>query len=130
FTRRGALDVANPILLDKVAISYPNMRIIVAHVGQPWYAETIVLMWKHPKVYADISARTARRSQLYNILRMAIDYRVTHQFLWGSDFPVFAPGASMAHLKALSDFGPAGFEVPADVVREILSRQLSDLGLH
>lgn len=103
FTRGGTLEYANPILLDKVARSFDNLRIIFAHVGQPWYTEVVAMMYKHPTMYADISARFHRPWQLHNILLAARDYGVSDRILFGSDFPVLTPAFCVEQLKRINE---------------------------
>jgi hypothetical protein len=56
FVRPGPLKYANPILLEDIAIACPNLRIVIAHMGHPWETECVVLIRKHPNLYANISA--------------------------------------------------------------------------
>lgn len=127
--RRGVLEVAQPVLLDRVAREFPRTKIIVAHVGQPWQHEVIPLLRKHPNVYTDLSARCARPAQLETILRLAHDYGVLDKVLWGSDFPVFDPGEHMRQLLGISE--RLGREViPAGELDALVyKRPLSVLGL-
>jgi uncharacterized protein len=103
FTRKGTLEYANPILLDKVARTFDNIRIVVAHVGQPWFAEVVAMMYKHPTMFADISARFHRPWQLHNILLAARDYGVADRILFGSDFPVLRPSFCVDQLRRVND---------------------------
>jgi predicted TIM-barrel fold metal-dependent hydrolase len=103
FAARGPLEHANPILLDKVAAAFPQMRIIVAHMGQPWYAETVALMSKHPNVFSDLSARFHRPWQLHNALLAARDYKVTHKLLFGTDFPLFTPAQCVEQFRGINE---------------------------
>ena len=57
---------------------------------------------KHPNVYLDLSALYYRPWQLYNSLILAQEYKVTSKILFGSDFPVAAPGDSVTGLHALN----------------------------
>jgi uncharacterized protein len=131
FMPRGVLEVANPALLDKVARDYPDMRIIVAHAGQPWYAETVALMYKHRNVFADLSARFHRPWQLHNILLAAIDYKVTDRILFGTDFPVLRPAFCVEQLRAINERTDGRLPpIPAELIENILfDRPLSLLGL-
>jgi predicted TIM-barrel fold metal-dependent hydrolase len=101
FLRRGFLEYAYPALLDRVARSFPSMKIIIAHMGQPWVPETVAVMFKNPNVFADLSARYGRPWQLYNILLQAIDYGVTDRVLFGSDFPIYDPADCLERLRDL-----------------------------
>jgi predicted TIM-barrel fold metal-dependent hydrolase len=49
-------DVGRPMLVDDVAIDFPNLRINLSHTGWPWVDEWCSMLWRHPNVYGDISA--------------------------------------------------------------------------
>jgi uncharacterized protein len=128
--QRGVLDNAQPVLLDRVARDFPNLRIIIAHVGQPWSHEVIPLLRKHPNVYADLSARCTRPWQLRGILSGALDYSAQHKLLFGSDFPAFDPGEHASALLSINQGIGDGHPLPADALQAIVhNRPLSTLGL-
>ncbi|MGH2383453.1 MAG: amidohydrolase family protein [Candidatus Limnocylindria bacterium] len=131
FASQAVLEHGNPILIDKVARSFPRLRIILAHLGQPWIEETIQLLRKHKTVFADLSASLYRHWQLYNALQLALDYHVTGQLLFGSDFPMQSTADAAATLRAVNDFGTGVTlpHVPEEVIEGILcDRPLSLLG--
>jgi uncharacterized protein len=45
-----------PMLVDDVAIEFPNLRINLSHTGWPWTGEFLSMIWRHPNVYGDVSA--------------------------------------------------------------------------
>ena len=49
-------DVGRPMLVDDVAIDFPDLRINLSHTGWPWIDEWCSMLWRHPNVYGDISA--------------------------------------------------------------------------
>lgn len=49
-------NVGHPMLVDDVAIEFPNLKINLSHTGWPWTGEYISMLWRHPNVYGDISA--------------------------------------------------------------------------
>ncbi len=101
----GSLEFSDPVLLDKVALAFPDLKIIVAHYGQPYMEQIAILMRKNENVFADLSARFHRPWQLYNSLMIAEEYRVTDRLLFGSDFPVRTTAAAMAEFRAINDWG-------------------------
>jgi predicted TIM-barrel fold metal-dependent hydrolase len=131
FSRRGVMEFAYPMLLDKVAREFPGLRIVIAHAGQPWTFETVSLMYKHPNVYMDISARFSRPGQLYGILSQAVDYGVQDKVLWGSDFPAYQPDDCVDQFLRINErAGVTTKPIPETVIREILyNRPLSILEL-
>ena len=56
FANAGRLADSLPLLLDDVAIAFPDLRMVVAHIGHPWIYETVVVMRWHANIYADTSA--------------------------------------------------------------------------
>lgn len=131
FARLGILEWANPALLDKVARDFPDLRLIIAHAGQPWYAETVALMSKHPNVWTDISARFHRPWQLHNIILAAIDYRVADRVLFGTDFPALRPKYCVDALRGLNETTQGRLpDIPAELIEQMLyERPFSLLGL-
>ena len=88
FPRKAPLKYANPVLLEDIALQFPELKMIIAHMGHPWEAETTVLIRKQSNVFADISALFYRPWQFYNSLRLAVEYGVTNKLLFGTDYPI------------------------------------------
>ncbi|GAA2631249.1 amidohydrolase family protein [Paractinoplanes durhamensis] len=88
FTNAGRLSDANPLLLDDVATAFPDLKIVIAHMGHPWIFEAVTVMRRHPNVYADTSAIPNRPTVLANALCAAKEYGVLHKVLFGSDSPM------------------------------------------
>lgn len=87
FTEHSKLEFGRPFLLDEVARNFPDLRIVLAQLGQPWVDETIIMLGKHSNVYADVSGLLRRPWQAYNSLVSAYQYGVIDKLLFGSDFP-------------------------------------------
>lgn len=132
FVRTGPLKYALPILLEDVAIEFPELRMIIAHLGHPWIAETLVLIRKHPHLYSDISALHYRPWQFYNALIMAKEYGVLNKLLFGSDYPFTTPEAQMDGLRNINHFAE-GTNLPRltgdEIESLIFSPTLTCLGL-
>lgn len=118
-----SLDAANPLLLDPVARAYPRMKMVIAHLGQPWITETIAVMSRHKNVLTDISARLNRPWQLYNGLMSAMDYGVIDRVVFGTDFPVITPAEGIERLRGLSDRLAGMPEIPPEVIEDMLYRR-------
>jgi len=102
FCEFAPLEFTRPVLIDTLAMRFPQLTFIMAHLGHPWEGETLVVIRKHPNVWADCSALYYRPWQLYNSLILAQEYGVMHKILFGSDFPFAAPEESIAGMKALN----------------------------
>ena len=44
-----------PVLLDRIARRFPNLAIVLAHLGMPWHDEAAQMCRFHDNVYADFS---------------------------------------------------------------------------
>ena len=103
YPRNAPLEYAQPVLLERVALDFPDLKIVIAHLGHPWEAETIVLVRKQPNVFADISALFYRPWQFYNSMRLAEEYGVLKKLLLGSDYPFTTPAQTIERLRGLND---------------------------
>ena len=129
---KGSLEWSDPSLLDKVALAFPDLKLIVAHFGQPYMEQTAILMRKNENVYADLSARYHRPWQLYNGVMIATEYRVTDRLLFGSDFPVLTPAEALDRFRGINDWGGGASmpRIPEEVIESIIrERPLSLLGI-
>jgi len=109
-----------------------ELPIVIAHMGHPWLAETIVLVRKHPNLYADISALHYRPWQFYNGLVLALEYGVEDKLLFGSDWPFTTPAETAAELRRINRFteGTSLPRIPEEVIEAIIGRDgLALLGL-
>ena len=91
--------VARPILLDRVAIDFPELTLIGIHVGTPWADEMIAMAWKHANVFIGIDAYAPRH--LPASLVRYMDSYGSHKVLFGTDWPVIAPGRAVAEVAEL-----------------------------
>jgi predicted TIM-barrel fold metal-dependent hydrolase len=130
--REAPLRYAHPLLMDEVAIRFPELRIVMAHMGHPWQRETIVTIRKHPHVYADVSALFYRPWSFYEGLRLATEWGALDKLLFGSDFPIATPAETAAGLRAVNDpiAGTKLPPVPLERIEELIARDpLPLLGL-
>ena len=129
---RGSLKWSDPTRLDEVAMAMPDLKIIIAHFGQPYMEQTAILMRKNENVFADLSARYHRPWQLYNGVMIADEYRVTDRLLFGSDFPVLSPAEAIVRFRGINDWGAGATmpKIPEEVIESIIyERPLSLLDL-
>jgi|SRR5215472_14000965 len=103
FISKAPLECTMPRLIDDVAMRFPDVKIVMAHLGHPWEGECIVTIRKHENVYADCSALHYRPWQLYNSLMLLQEYGVWRKLLFGSDYPFTTVSASLAGMRKLND---------------------------
>lgn len=102
FVAQAPLEFTLPRHLDAVAIRFPEVRIVLAHLAHPYEAECVVTIRKHPHVYADISALHYRPFQLYHSLMLVQEYGVWDKLLFGTDYPFTTVDATIEGLYALN----------------------------
>lgn len=129
FANAGRLVDANPLLLDDVAIAFPELRIVIAHLGHPWVEETAVVMRRNANVYADTSAIANRPTMLARGLAAAKEYGVLHKVLFGSDSPMVSARSSAEGLRqVVADLGRVSLTtVTDDELHDILHRPTFEL---
>lgn len=103
FIAQAPLECTLPRHLDPVAARFPDVRIIMAHLGHPYEHECVAVIRKHPNVYADVSALHYRPFQLYQSLMLVQEYGVWHKLLFGSDYPFTTVDASIDGLRGLNE---------------------------
>ena len=106
------LEYSNPMHLDDVAITFPDMTIIMAHPSFPWQDEAISVALHKPNVYIDLSGWSPKYfpPQLVQYANTLLKDRV----LFGSDFPLITPD------RWLKDFAEVPFK---DEVRPLILKQ-------
>ncbi len=102
FVAQAPLECTLPRHLDAVAIRFPDVKIILAHLGHPYEGECVAVIRKHPNVYADISALHYRPFQLYHSLMLVQEYGVWDKVLFGTDFPFTTVDATIDGLHGLN----------------------------
>ena len=103
FVSQAPLACTFPHHLDDVAIRFPNVKIIMAHLSHPYEGECVVVIRKHPNVYSDCSALHYRPFQLYHSLMLVQEYGVWDKVLFGSDYPFTTVDASLNEMRRLND---------------------------
>ncbi len=91
--------VADPILLDTVAIDFPELTLIGIHIGVPWTDNMISMCWKHPNVYTAGDAYAPRHWP-----KQYVHYANTYgreKVMFGTDWPVIHPERAIAEVDAL-----------------------------
>jgi len=91
FHSRVCLEYARPSLLDEIAREFPHLTIVITSLGFPWVHETLALLDKHERVFADIAGLTRQPWRAYTALADAHQYGVMDKVLFASGSPLVAP---------------------------------------
>lgn len=85
--------------IDQVALDFPELKIVCGHIGYPWTQEMIAVAVKHPNVYIDTSAYTAKRfpPELVQYLKTNGQRKV----MFGTNFPMITAAKCLEALGSL-----------------------------
>jgi predicted TIM-barrel fold metal-dependent hydrolase len=109
------LRYAHPLLVDDVAVNHPDVRFVIAHLGNPWTLDAAEIVYKNVNVWTDLSGlvvgdETAfsaeERSDVLSDLRAAVQraFRYSerpNRFLYGSDWPLVPMAAYRDFVRSL-----------------------------
>jgi len=83
------LKYGQPMLVDDVAVDFPDMKIILAHPSWPWVDESLSMALHKDNVFIDLSGWSPKYFQP-QIIQYA-NTQLRHKMLFGSDFPLIHP---------------------------------------
>lgn len=94
------LKYSNPIVLDDVAVDFPELKIIMAHPSFPWQDEALAVAARHTHVYIDLSGWSPKYfpPQLVQYANTLLRTKV----LFGSDYPMIPPDRWIADFEKLA----------------------------
>ncbi len=84
---------SDPSLIDEVASRFPELKIIIAHLGYPRVDETLYVARKHNNVWCDISwpygnvNHPSYPFMLWRDLLTALNLGVINKLVFGTDYP-------------------------------------------
>jgi predicted TIM-barrel fold metal-dependent hydrolase len=84
-----AAKYSQPKYIDTVAADFPDLKIVIAHIGHGWWRETLDLASMKPNIYVDFSGWQGiyqiHPAYFTEVLRSAIDTLGPWRVLFGSD---------------------------------------------
>ena len=106
----GDLACSHPLTLDRLANKREELTIVICHFGNPWFEDVAELIYKHPKVYTDMSGLTtggggyARKftEWLAKKVSEAVYYAGgAKKIVFGTDYPVTRYSDALALVQML-----------------------------
>jgi uncharacterized protein len=119
--------VARPILLDQVAIDFPELTLIGIHVGTPWADEMIAMAWKHERVFIGIDAYAPKHLPA-SLIHYMNSYG-SDKVLFGTDWPVIDPRRAVAEMEAHGLKRDARDKVMRDNALSIFPKMAARMGI-
>lgn len=112
-------EMGRPILVDDIALDFPELKIVAAHTGWPWVEELLALAWKHRNVYVGTSAHHPRYWDPA-LVRFA-NSRGRGKVMWGTDYPVMDFADALAAIDRLELRDQARDLLKGDVAKEVFN---------
>lgn len=95
----GCLKYSHPLIVDELAVLFPEVRFVIAHYGNPWIVDATAVAKKNPNVYIELSGLAEgifdldwffeNYSGYVQHLRTWLQYLSSYEkVLYGSDWPL------------------------------------------
>jgi hypothetical protein len=110
----GLLEYSHPLQVDRVATRFPNLSIVMAHMGNPWLIDCAAVLAKNENVYADMSAFFAENKSItahdvevfkQRMEQVRVFLYSYDKFLFGTDYPLYSQKEYLGAVEAL-DIAP------------------------
>jgi predicted TIM-barrel fold metal-dependent hydrolase len=115
YSPHGKLRYAQPLLVDDVAVDYPKVKFVLAHLGNPWLTDAAEVVYKNINVWADLSGlvvgtsddftaeeRQEMLQETQQAVRRAFRFAERpNRFLYGSDWPLAPMESYRAFIAAI-----------------------------
>lgn len=91
---RPKLKYSHPLNIDSLAVDRPNLKIIIAHIGNPWIIDAAEVIYKNKNVYGDISGFFLNKVDkdyekwVLGKINEFIVFAGGDKLLFGTDFPL------------------------------------------
>lgn len=94
------LKYGHPMLIDDVAVDFPDLPIILAHPSFPWQDEAISVCLHKPTVYIDLSGWSPK--YFSPTLVQYANTLLKHKVLFGTDYPLITPDRWLADFEKIA----------------------------
>ena len=91
----GKVKYSHPLHIDDLAVDYPELKIVICHVGNPWIRDCMEVVYKNENVYADISGLVLGdfSEKFERFMKKEIEEMITYAgdpnyLLYGTDWPI------------------------------------------
>ena len=108
YTPKGKIKYAHPLHVDDVAVDHPNVKFVICHVGNPWFRDTMEVVYKNDNVYTDISGlvlgnftdrfESFMRKQFTEMLVYGVQ---PSKVLYGTDWPISSMDSYLEFMQDL-----------------------------
>jgi len=90
---------AHPLAIDDVACSFPKVKLVICHFGNPWITDATEVVYKNNNVFTDISGLVVYSNSIYRkqyekskIRQVSeaiyFDDNIANKVMFGTDYPI------------------------------------------
>jgi len=122
----GKVKFAHPLHVDEIAVDFPDVKIIICHLGNPWVRDTMEVVYKNKNVYTDISGLVlgdfTDRFEVYmrkQIQEMVLYGVEPEKVLYGTDWPISSMESYLRFMEEL--------KIPAQEKKKIMWENAAQL---
>jgi len=112
YSERGLLELSHPLRMDRLAVKWPDLKLVLCHMGAPWVFDACEVAGKNRNVYIDLSGLLVKDAGYINAARN--NRLITDRYmqplalmdnyekvLFGTDWPLAPMGAYVEFIKTL-----------------------------
>jgi len=108
YSPKGRIRYSHPIHIDEVAVDFPDLKIVICHVGNPWIGDCMEVVYKNKNVYADFSGLVlgdfTEKFEKYmkeHLEEMILYAEEPEYLLYGTDWPLSSMKSYLSFMKQL-----------------------------
>jgi predicted TIM-barrel fold metal-dependent hydrolase len=108
YSPTGRIKFSHPIHIDDVAVDYPDMKIVICHLGNPWIKDCMEVVYKNKNVFTDLSglvlgdfSEKFERFMKREVEEMIIYAGNPRYLLYGTDWPISTMKSYLSFMKQL-----------------------------
>lgn len=122
----GKVKYSHPLQIDDLAVDYPDLKIVICHVGNPWIKDCMEVVYKNKNVHTDISGLVLGdfTDKFERYMKQEIEEMITYAgdpkyLLYGTDWPI---SNMKSYLKFMDQL-----DLPADKKELIMWKNAANL---
>jgi predicted TIM-barrel fold metal-dependent hydrolase len=108
YAPKARVKYAHPLSVDEAAVEFPGVTFVLCHLGNPWFADAMEVVYKNANVFADISGLTlgAFEERFERFARGKVNEALAYindpeKLLFGSDWPISDIGSYLGFVEKL-----------------------------
>jgi len=95
YSPKAKVRYAHPLAVDDVAVDFPELKLLICHVGNPWIRDCMEVVYKNKNVHADISGLVLgdfterfEKFMVEQVKDMVLYAGDPNYLLYGTDWPI------------------------------------------